>query len=169
MNNLVRFGLNNLLVCLSGQLLNLPLSPFFLTLFLLIWMNWHNNAELIEKLKANCLTYLSVHWKIIEYHRADECDLGGLWIHDFLLGVDPKPCQLAQDIDHLKQIIEENLERMHHLRELLGLNRDWNKKLKKEHRYWTCGVWQTDVRVAIICMSSHRFWCWSHGSLLWHH
>ena len=23
--------------------------------------------------------------------------------------------------------------------------------------------------VAMFCMSSHRFWCWLHGSFLWHH
>ena len=26
-----------------------------------------------------------------------------------------------------------------------------------------------ESRVGIICMGSLRFWCWLHGSLLWHH
>ena len=34
-----------------------------------------------------------------------------------------------------------------------------------------CTTYQTYLitRVAIICMGSLQFWCWSHGSVLWHH
>ena len=46
--------------------------------------------------------YLSVQGEVVEDHGADEGDLGGLRVHDLLLGVHPQTRQLGQHVDHLQ-------------------------------------------------------------------
>ena len=54
---------------------------------------------------------LRVQWEGVEAHRAYECDVRRLRVHDGVLGRDPEPRVLRQHLDHLErlEIVDEDV------------------------------------------------------------